>query len=385
MAIKWTDEVEREALRLRREGKTYREVAEVLGCSGALVVSHIGEAARRKRAHRRDKTERFAVGDRVVYHPNVYGNADIDGWVGTIIYIDHTAIPYTVRFDVAWCGGMSEERVAAKDSNSMRCWYCREENLSLLADASHSVKKKESETADMSRIKWTESMDLRVREMATAGKSASEIAAVLYIKKEQVYSRLAYLKQKGYVIGGLDGRTMPRMEKDAPAPMENIAGPAGQLNDLEAAMAETIRELTSERDNLAERLAVYEHDYGDAVEEIERMRALLAEKAEEAERLSEAVEDREAEVARVEIQLDEARREAAAHLAKVGEQIKVISSMEKRVSELEGELEGANEDVITMQETIALRNEDIDELTERLERAARRAGELLTQCLMMGE
>ena len=119
----------REALRLRGEGKTYREVAEVLGCSDALVVSHIGEAARRRRAHRRDKTERFAVGDRVVYHPNVYGNADIDGWVGTIIYIDDTAIPYTVRFDVAWCGGMSEERVAAKDSTSMRCWYCREENL----------------------------------------------------------------------------------------------------------------------------------------------------------------------------------------------------------------------------------------------------------------
>jgi hypothetical protein len=149
MAIKWTDEVEREALRLRGEGKTYREIAEVLGCSSALVTSHIGETAMRRRANRRDKTERFAVGDRVVYHPNTYGNADIDGWVGTIIYIDHTAIPYTVRFDVAWCGGMSEERVAARDSTSMRCWYCREENLEAVGDG-RDVKKK---TRGMSRAR----------------------------------------------------------------------------------------------------------------------------------------------------------------------------------------------------------------------------------------
>ena len=107
--------------------------------------------------------------------------------------------------------------------------------------------------------------------------------------------------------------------------------------------------------------------------------------ADYAERLSEAVEDREAEVARVEVQLDEARREAAAHLGKVTEQIKTISDLEARVRALESELEGANEDIITFKETIALRNEDIDDLTGRLERAAEKAGQLLTQVLMMGD
>ena len=88
----------------------------------------------------------------------------------------------------------------------------------------------------MSRIKWTESMDRRACEMATAGKSASEIAAALYIKKEQVYSRLAYLKQKGHVIGGLNGGTMPRMGEDTPRSTEEAVAPTGELNDLESAM-----------------------------------------------------------------------------------------------------------------------------------------------------
>ena len=228
----------------------------------------------------------------------------------------------------------------------------------------------------MSRIKWTESMDLRVREMATAGKSASEIAAALYIKKEQVYSRLAYLKQKGYVIGGLDGRTMPKMGDDKKK---------GKLNDMEKAMAETIRELTEERDNIAERLAVYEHDYGDLLKKNENCLSQIAELSQTVEQMRGEVADTQEALSRTEIQLDEARREAAAHLAKVGEQIKTISDLEARVFGAESDQLAKYLEIGKLKDRLDGRDAEIEELTRRLELAAEKAGQLLTQVLMMGE
>lgn len=226
----------------------------------------------------------------------------------------------------------------------------------------------------MSKFHWTPELETELLRLKGEKKSNAEIAYALGISISQVKNRLIYIKQ--------------REQRQALTPPTNGVSEdeaTGELGELESVMAETIRELTEERDNLAERLAVYEHIREIADGEIERMKASLAEKADEVEQMRGEVADMQEALSRTEIQLDEARRETAAHLAKVGEQIKVISSLEKRVSELEGELEGANEDVITMQETIALRNEDIDELTERLERAAEKAGQLLTQVLMMGE
>lgn len=237
----------------------------------------------------------------------------------------------------------------------------------------------------MSRIKWTESMDRRAREMATAGKSASEIAAALYIKKEQVYSRLAYLKQKGYIIGGLDGRTMPRMEKDAPAPTENIAGPAGQLNDLEAAMAETIEELTSEKAAL--------------VDEIAGLKILLAEEQEKSRCLAERYGQERAAVtidlenlrretdevrnllAQTEKQYDNACVEAKAQLAKVKDQADIISRLEGQVKDLTERLERMD----SATKMNAERNKtQIEDLNWRLERAAKEAGRLY-ECLLLTE
>lgn len=77
----------------------------------------------------------FAVGDRVIYHPNVYGNTELDGCAGTIIYVDGTACPYTVRFDEPYPAGVTEERVGAARENSLRCWFCRKENLEKIKEA----------------------------------------------------------------------------------------------------------------------------------------------------------------------------------------------------------------------------------------------------------
>ena len=136
MRVRWTDEMDAEARRLRERGKRLREIALVLGVSETLVGAKL-----RQKAPAKGTAGAFSVEDRVVYHANVCGNTDIDCWEGTVIYVDGTVCPYTVRFEQSWVGGMTEERLSDTRESFMRCWFCREENLSLVADASHSVKK----------------------------------------------------------------------------------------------------------------------------------------------------------------------------------------------------------------------------------------------------
>ncbi|MBR0443662.1 MAG: hypothetical protein IIX15_04910 [Clostridia bacterium] len=131
---RWTPAMEAKAAELRAMGWTFAAIGEELGVSYQSVINHIGAAAMRKKNSARS-AGRFAVGDRVVYRANEYGNSDIDGWEGVVIFVDGTACPYTVRFDEAWLGGMSEERLGNRERNSMRCWFCREENLSLVGEA----------------------------------------------------------------------------------------------------------------------------------------------------------------------------------------------------------------------------------------------------------
>lgn len=224
----------------------------------------------------------------------------------------------------------------------------------------------------MSNFVWTPEIDAELLRLKGEKKTAKEIAYALGTNEKSVGNRLYWLKKK-------------TESPSAVASNEGTAVKSGELSELELVMAETIRELTAERDNIAERLAVYEKDYGGLLQKNEKCLEQIAEDQQQIEQLRQELKDTQIALARTEEQLDEAHAEAAAHLSKVSEQIKMISSLEKRVSELERELEGANEDIITMQDTIALRNEDVDELTGRLERAAEKAGQLLTQVLMMGE
>ena len=127
---RWTPALEDKATQLRVLGWTFAAIGEELGVSATLVRTHMGLAAQRSKSNGRGG--KFRVGDRVVYHPRVFGNTDIDGWEGVVIFVDSTHCPYTVRFDEAWIGGMTEQRVGHIARNSMRCWFCREENLSLV-------------------------------------------------------------------------------------------------------------------------------------------------------------------------------------------------------------------------------------------------------------
>ena len=53
----------------------------------------------------------YKVGDRVIYEARDFGNAELNGAVGTIIKIDNTGCPYTVCFDKVYGFSVWDERV----------------------------------------------------------------------------------------------------------------------------------------------------------------------------------------------------------------------------------------------------------------------------------
>jgi hypothetical protein len=80
---------------------------------------------------------KFKIGDRVAYRAVDSGNTDLDGWVGTVVYVDGTLAPYTVRFDQFYRDGITDGRCPARGgvrqpASGGHDWFCREENLSPL-------------------------------------------------------------------------------------------------------------------------------------------------------------------------------------------------------------------------------------------------------------
>ena len=76
----------------------------------------------------------FKVGDRVMYRAVEYGNSDLDGLAGTVIYVDNTRCPYTVEFD-DWedpTNGITDHRVPNRKQYGG--WFCRPENLTKLEE-----------------------------------------------------------------------------------------------------------------------------------------------------------------------------------------------------------------------------------------------------------
>lgn len=75
----------------------------------------------------------YKVGDRVVYNAVNFGNTDLNGKTGTIIYVDNTGAPYTVQFD-DWedvHNGILDLRAEKHGAHypTFSQWFCKEENL----------------------------------------------------------------------------------------------------------------------------------------------------------------------------------------------------------------------------------------------------------------
>ena len=74
---------------------------------------------------------KYKIGDRVVYHPKRTGNGWLDGWHGTVIYVDTQGACYTVEFDRPFYEGVTDYRAREIGIEpKVNCgWFCKEENL----------------------------------------------------------------------------------------------------------------------------------------------------------------------------------------------------------------------------------------------------------------
>lgn len=173
----------------------------------------------------------YKVGDRVIYEARDFGNAELNGAVGTIIKIDNTGCPYTVCFDKVYGFSVWDERVHKKYRD--RLWWCKEENLSLAGD-----EKIESETETMEFFEWTDEKIARLKELIRAGRSTTEMCAVFGIDAKCLANKVyALRKQDPTLPGGYKkGKKNPQQ--------------APELGELEQQMSEVITELKTENDNL---------------------------------------------------------------------------------------------------------------------------------------
>ena len=80
----------------------------------------------------------FKVGDRVTYQAVSTGNADLNGWRGTVIFVDNTRCPYTVEFDRKYNDQDAVTDYRARqlgiEPKPYHGWFCRPENLTKLED-----------------------------------------------------------------------------------------------------------------------------------------------------------------------------------------------------------------------------------------------------------
>ena len=272
---------------------------------------------------------KFRVGDRVVYRAVDSGNTDLDGWAGTVIYVDGTQAPYTVRFDEYYHGGITDERCPPRGGVRRAAaggddWFCREENLSPLgvrrkvrrgggrpkgtaarersegedaegeeaegcADVEgHTKKQEEKDMArGIERHKWTAEEDAVIREMLEGGSSVVDICDRLGVDMVTMKNRLYALRKADPTFP----RCMKRQGRSdvaaeggsdvAACGNGDVAAcgsgdvPTGTLGELEQALADTLADVTRERDEALAELDSAKKKLLDAEEDQDELRREL--------------------------------------------------------------------------------------------------------------
>lgn len=187
---------------------------------------------------------KFKIGDRVVYHAVHFGNNDLDGMTGTIVMVDNTGCPYTVRLDEPYIDSVRDTRIKG-NKNHDRLWWCQEENLALLEDSqTNQETQDESEKEEMANIKWTDEEVEKLKEFVRAGRSRAEMMAYFGYNSKSIENKVSALRKADPTLPG-GYRKKEKTEAEPTAPEQE-----SKLNDLEQAMSEVITEKEGEIDKL---------------------------------------------------------------------------------------------------------------------------------------
>lgn len=294
---------------------------------------------------------KFKIGDRVAYRAVDSGNTDLDGWVGTVVYVDSTSAPYTVRFDNFYRDGITDGRCPARGgvrqpASGGHDWFCREENLTPLGvrkrvkrtrggratspsteakqereEPSH-IKQEEKDMAKgIKGHEWTAAEDAVIREMLEGGSSVIDVCDRLGVDMVTMKNRLYALRKADPTFPRCmkTGRPSASEPQTSDVPCErdvaadggsDVAAEGGsgdvstgKLGELEQVLAEALADVTAQRDELQRELKAA-RDALQCAAHSAPARDRVAELTEENARLAEAQ-------VRLQIRLDEAHKSLA--------------------------------------------------------------------------
>lgn len=209
---------------------------------------------------------KYKVGDRVVYRAVESGNTDLDGRCGTVVLVDSTAAPYTVRFDEPYVDAVRDMRCGGSTTERWHDWWCKEENLSPIGVRRKPVKKnarqapKRGEDGMKRNHEWTESEDKLIREMLEQGESVVNICDRIGVDYGGMKDHLYALRKADPTFPRCMRRGRPGVKENTDEMREAHEMPSadgmketgrGELNDLERVLSEQVKELTEENGDLA--------------------------------------------------------------------------------------------------------------------------------------
>lgn len=189
---------------------------------------------------------KYKIGDRVVYHAVHFGNSELDGRTGTIVMIDDTGCPYTVRLDEPYAFSVRDTRIKGYTKNHGRLWWCQEANLAPLEESQTNQDiQDESEIEEMAKFEWTNEKVEKLKEFVRAGRSRTEMMTYFDCDYKVLDNKLTKLRQEDPTLPGGYRKKENTEAKPSAEPEQE-----GELNDLEQALADIITEKENEIDKL---------------------------------------------------------------------------------------------------------------------------------------
>lgn len=227
---------------------------------------------------------KFKVGDKVLYRAVHGGCVDLDGWCGTVVYVDDTEAPYTVRFDHSHPDAVTDGRAPKmiKEGDQSKCydWFCKEEHLCLIdeeglentGDMPHKQRRTAMGRKRGSIYDVPDEVCRQIRKMVEDGMSVGQMAEALGYTYNSMKNLLCHLRKKDPtfprsanawgVASQADAVDYKALYQEAQCIMdklrEEIFDLNGLLNELTEQSAHCQTELRQENDMLRGRCAEME-------------------------------------------------------------------------------------------------------------------------------
>ena len=315
---------------------------------------------------------KYKVGDRVRYQIKNTGHDELHGLICTIVYVDDSAIPYTIVPDKPIEGGVTDKRIPHHNQYKDSCWFATEENLQPLEKQQtgklanfepYKFKKhKGEETMENNKV-WSPEEDEKLLQLKAAKKTSKEIAYELGRTEAAVNFRYCQLRKTIAPAADVERRPFRLTDEEMTVPNDVAEEHAirpntseeGELNPLESEMKTIITELTAEKTTLQDYVKELEDNLESAKTDLGKAEVRVAELEgqlkdavtenyalkETRDGLAKTVESQKAELLDADAALEKTETELDICLQKSRELRELADEQEAVIKELRARLEGA--------------------------------------------